>query len=78
MNTDRIKELEAMIKFGDELLEEYEQNNEEVPKFVYDKIICIYDELIGVLKEDTARLNAATEAAKAANKVFESKGVKLK
>lgn len=72
MNTDRIKELEAMIKFGDELLEEYKQNNEEVPKFVYDKMILLYDELIGALKEDTARLNAETEAMKAANKVFES------
>ena len=58
MNTDRIKELEAMIKFGDKLLEEYEENNEEVPKFVYDRIILLYDELIGVLKEDTARLKS--------------------
>ena len=75
MNTDRIKELEAMIKFGDELLEEYKQNNEEAPKFVYDRIILLYDELIGVLKEDTARLKSATEAMKAANKVFENKRV---
>ena len=72
MNTDRIKELEAMIKFGDELLKEYEENNEPVPKFVYDRMILLYDELIGVLKEDTARLKSETEAAKAANKVFES------
>ena len=77
MNTDRIKELEAMIKFGDELLKEYEQNNEEAPNFVYDRMILLYDELIGVLKEDTARLNAATEALKAANKVFENKGVQI-
>lgn len=68
----RIEELEAMIRFADEVLEEYEENNEEVPKFVYDRMILLYDELIGVLKEDTARLNAETEAAKAANKVFES------
>ena len=77
MNTDRIKELEAMIKFGDKLLEEYEENNEEVPKFVYDRIILLYDELIGVLKEDTARLKSVTEAMKAANKVFESEGVQI-
>lgn len=68
----RIEELEAMIRFADEVLEEYKQNNEEVPKFVYDRVILLYDELIGVLKEDTARLNLATEAIKAANKVFES------
>lgn len=72
MNTDRIKELEAMIKFGDELLKEYEQNNEEVPKFVYDKMILLHTELIELLKADTKRIKAATEAAKAANKVFES------
>lgn len=72
MNTDRIKELEAMIKFGDEVLEEYKQNGEEVPKFVYDKVILLYDELIGELKADTKRLEAATEAVNAANKVFES------
>ena len=77
MNTDRIKELEAMIKFGDEVLEEYEQNNEPVPKFVYDRMILLYDELIGVLKEDTKRIKAATEAMKVANKVFENKGVKV-
>lgn len=72
MNTDRIKELEAKIMFVDELLEEYEENKEPIPKFLYDRMILLYDELIGVLKEDTARLNAATKAAKAANKVFES------
>lgn len=72
MNTDRIKELEAMIKFGDELLKEYEQNNEEVPKFVYDKMILLHSELIELLKVDTERIKAATEAMKAANKVFES------
>ena len=72
MNTDRIKELEAMIKFGDELLKEYEQNNEEVPKFVYEKMILLHNELIELLKADTKRIKMATEAAKAANKVFES------
>lgn len=71
----RIEELEAKIMFGDKLLEEYEENNEPVPKFVYDRIILLYDELIGVLKEDTARLKTATEAMEAANKVFENKGV---
>lgn len=68
----RIEELEAMIKFADEVLEEYKQNNEEVPKFVYDKIILLHNELIELLKADTERIKAATEAAKAANKVFES------
>lgn len=72
MNTDRIKELEAMIKFGDELLEEYEQNNEEAPNFVYEKMILLHNELIELLKADTKRIKMATEAAKAANKVFES------
>lgn len=71
----RIEELEAKIMFGDKLLEEYEENNEPVPKFVYDRMILLYDELIGVLKEDAARLKTATEAIKAANKVFENKGV---
>lgn len=69
---NRIEELEAKIMFGDKLLEEYEENNEKVPKFVYDRMILLYDELIGALKEDTARLKSETEAAKAANKVFES------
>ena len=78
MNTDRIKELEAMIKFGEELLGEYKQNNEEVPKFVYEKMILLHNELIELLKADTKRIKVATEAMKAANKVFESKGVKLK
>lgn len=73
----RIEELEAAIRFADEVLEEYKKNGEEVPKFVYDRMILLYDELIGVLKEDTARLNAETEAAKAANKVFENKGVQV-
>ena len=77
MNTDRIKELEAMIKFGEELLEEYEQNNEEVPKFVYEKMILLHNELIELLKADTKRIEIVTEAMKAANKVFESKGVKV-
>lgn len=72
MNTDRIKELEAMIKFGDELLKEYEQNDEEVPKFVYEKMILLHNELIELLKADTKRIKMATEAMKAANKVFES------
>jgi hypothetical protein len=73
MNTDRIKELEAMIKFGDELLKEYEQNNEEAPEFVYKKMILLHNELIELLKADTKTLNMITEAAKAANKVFENK-----
>ena len=73
MNTDRIKELEAMIKFGEELLGEYKQNNEEVPKFVYEKMILLHNELIELLKADTKRIKVATEAMKAANKVFESK-----
>lgn len=77
MNTDRIKELEAMIKFGEELLEEYEQNNEEAPKFVYDKMILLHNELIELLKADTKTLKMVTEAAKAANKVFENKGVQV-
>lgn len=68
----RIEELEGAIKFADEVLEEYEENNESVPKFVYDRMILLYDELIGALKEDTARLKSETEAMKAANKVFES------
>lgn len=72
---NRIEELEAKIKFADELLEEYEKNHVPAPKLLYDRIILLYDELIGVLREDTARLNAATEAMKAANKVFEIKGV---
>lgn len=75
MNIDRIKELEAMIKFGDELLEEYEQNNEEVPNFVYEKMILLHNELIELLKADTVRLKAATEVMDVANKVFESEGV---
>ena len=75
MNTDRIKELEAMIKFGDELLEEYEQNNEEAPKFVYEKMIILHSELIELLKADTKSIKIATEAMKAVNKVFENKGV---
>lgn len=75
MNTDRIKELEAMIKFGDELLEEYEQNNEEAPKFVYEKMILLHNELIELLKADTKSIKIATEAMEAANKVFESEGV---
>ena len=70
MNTDRIKELEAMIRFGEELLEEYEQNNEEAPKFVYDKMILLHNEIIELLKADTERIKAATEVMKAANKVF--------
>ena len=73
MNTDRIKELEAMIKFGEELLGEYKQNNEEVPKFVYEKMILLHNELIELLKADTKRIKVATKAMKAANKVFESK-----
>lgn len=72
----RIEELEGAIMFADEVLEEYEENNEEVPKFVYDKIILLHTELIELLKADTERIKAATEAAKAANKVFENnKGV---
>lgn len=78
MNTYRIKELEGAIKFGDELLEEYEQNNEEAPKFVYDKMILLHNELIELLKADTKTMKMVTEAMKAANKVFENKGVKLK
>lgn len=68
----RIEELEVMIRFGEKLLEEYEQNGEEAPKFVYEKMILLHNELIELLKADTKRIEAATEAAKAANKVFES------
>ena len=68
----RIEELEAMRRFADEILEEYKQNNEEVPKFVYDKVVSIYTELIELIRADTKRLKAITEAAKAANRVFES------
>ena len=68
----RIEELEAAIRFADEVLEEYKKNGEEVPKFVYEKMILLHDELIGELKADTKRIEAATKAANAANKVFES------
>ena len=71
----RIEELEGAIKFADQVLKEYEQNGEEIPKFVYEKMILLHDELIGELKADTKRIEAATKAANAANKVFESKGV---
>ena len=73
----RIEELEGAIKFADEVLEEYEQNSEEVPKFVYEKMILLHNELIELLKADTKRIKAATEAMKAANKVFENKGVQV-
>lgn len=75
MNYNRIKELEGMIEFADELLEEYEDNEEKVPEFVYEKIISVYIELIELMKEDTRRLEMATEAMVSANKVFENKGV---
>lgn len=75
MNYNRIKELEGMIEFADELLEEYEDNEEKVPEFVYEKIISVYTELIELMKEDTRRLEMATEAMVSANKVFENKGV---
>ena len=68
----RIEELEAKIMFGDKLLEEYKKNNEEVPKFVYDKMILLHSELIELLKADTKTMKMVTEAMKAANKVFES------
>lgn len=71
----RIEELEGAIKFADEVIEEYKKNGEEVPKFVYEKMILLHDELIGELKADTKRIEMATEAANAANKIFESKGV---
>ena len=75
MNYNRIKELEGMIEFADELLEEYEEHDEKVPEFVYEKIISVHEELIELIKEDTKRLEMATEVTKAANKVFENKGV---
>ena len=60
MNTDRIKELEGMIKFADELLEEYNEHEKEVPEFVYEKIISVHTELIELLKVDTKRIEMAT------------------
>ena len=60
MNTDRIKELEAMIRFGNELLEEYNEHEKEVPEFVYEKIISVHTELIELLKVDTKRIEMAT------------------
>lgn len=60
MNYDRIKELEGMIEFADELLEEYNEYEERVPEFVYEKIISVYTELIELIKEDTKRLEMAT------------------
>lgn len=68
----RIEELEAAIRFGDGVIAEYKKNNEEVPKFVYEKMIFLHNELIELLKADTKRIEMATEAMKAANKVFES------
>ncbi len=79
MNTDRIKELEAMIRFGDELLKEYEQNNEEAPEFVYKKMILLHNELIELIKAETEKIKAGTKIVEAmnkisdANKVFENK-----
>ena len=73
----RIEELEVMIMFGEKLLEEYEQNGEAAPKFVYDRMILLHTELIELLKADTKRIKAATEVMKAANKVFENKGVQV-
>ena len=64
MNTDRIKELEGMIRFADGLLEEYNEYEKEVPEFVYEKIISVHTELIELLKEDTARLKSEAEAVK--------------
>ena len=43
--------------------------------FVYDIMILLHSELIELLKADTKRIKAATEVMKAANKVFENKGV---
>ena len=71
----RIEELEGAIEFAYEVLEEYKQNGEEVPKFVYEKMLLLHDELIGELKADTKRIEMATKAVEAANKVFEIKGV---
>ena len=44
-----IDELKAAIKFGEEVIEEYENNNKAVPCFVYKKVMLLQDELIGVL-----------------------------
>ena len=42
MNYNRIKELEGMIEFANELLEEYNEYEKQVPGFVYEKIISVY------------------------------------
>ena len=48
MNTD---ELKAAIKFGEEVIEEYKNNGKTVPYFVYEKVMLLQDELIGVLSK---------------------------
>ena len=58
-----IDELKAAIKFGEEVIEEYKNNGKTVPNFVYEKVMLLQDELIGVLSKNVA------------NKVFEIKGV---
>lgn len=70
-----IRELEAVVRFADELIKEYEENNVEIPDFVYEKVIYVNNEFIKVLKAQTEVLKAQTEIIKAANKVFENKGV---
>lgn len=38
-------EIRAAIKFGREAIEEYKKNGEQVPAFLYDRIIELYEKL---------------------------------
>ena len=46
-----VEELRSAINFGKEAAEDYKLRNEEVPNFIYDKIIELQDELIKKLLE---------------------------
>lgn len=41
-----VEELRSAINFGKDAVAEYKARNEEVPNFIYDKIIKLQDELI--------------------------------
>lgn len=46
-----VEELRNAINFGKEAVKDYKLRNEEVPNFIYNKIIELQDELIKKLLE---------------------------
>lgn len=47
-----IVEIRSAIAFGKEVIEQYKSRNEEIPSFVYERIIELQEQLISIMSSE--------------------------